>query len=187
MDSPVYRLLRPLGRLLQVLQTFFSYVSALLFAVLFVSFVLQICMRFIFNNPLNWSEELSVICYIWIVFLACAFILRDDQHVVFSLITQSLPEKGRFFCQFVSSLILGGILISITLGVFDYVTFMKVETTSALTWRKDFIYSVFPVFIVVVVLRCLYSAIISLIGIFMRDVYQALTEALSVGKEEGQA
>ena len=182
MDSPVYCFVRRIGALIRALRTGLSYITAILFAVLFVSFVLQIFMRFILNNPLSWSEELSVISYIWIVFLACAFILHDNQHVIFTLIVEMLPEKLQHFCRLASSLMLGGILIAISMGVFDYIAFMKIETTSALAWRKDYIYSVFAVFIVVVSLRCLYVACLSLIGLFNSDTYHRLIKAFS-GKQ----
>lgn len=184
MDSPVYCFAQRIGFLIRAVRTVFSYITAILFAVLFASFVLQIFMRFILNNPLSWSEELSVISYIWIVFLACAFILHDDQHVIFTLIVEVLPEKLQHFCRLISSLIFGGILIAISTGVFDYIAFMKIETTSALAWRKDYIYSVFAVFLAVVSFRCLYAAVLSLIGIFNNDTYHCLMKAFGDKQEE---
>ena len=186
MGSPIYSLVQRVSALIRKLQTLACYFCALLFAILFVSFVLQIGMRFLLNNPLNWSEELAVICYIWIVFVACALILRDDQHIVFTLITQFLPQKGQLFCQLITSILFGGILIAISLGVFDYVAFMKVETTSALTLRKDYIYAVFDVFIVVLILRCFWSAFLAFCGLFMQKTYQSLIMATAAPEGEQQ-
>ncbi len=177
MDTPIHRLAHRAGCIIYGLRTVVSYITAILFAVLFVSFVLQIFMRFIFNNPLNWSEELSVLSYIWIVFLACAFILRDNQHVVFNIITQALPPKARHFCQLLTSLFLGCVFAAISYGVFDYIAFMKVETTPALLIRKDYIYSIFAIFVAVIIIRCAWGVIASFVGLFMQDTYAAFAKA----------
>lgn len=134
-------------------------------------------MRFILNNPLNWSEELSVISYIWIVFLSCALVLRDDQHVIFNVITQSLSPRANHLCSLVTGLILGGLFLAIVYGVYDYVAFMKVETTPALLLRKDYVYSIFVVFVAVIILRCLWTVITSFMALFMHESYTRLTDA----------
>ncbi len=179
MDTPLYRLARHAGCCIRGLRTGVSYITAILFAVLFVSFVLQIFMRFILNNPLNWSEELSVLSYIWIVFLACSFILRDNQHVVFNIVTQALPPKGQHFCLLLTSVFLGGVFAAISYGVFDYIAFMKVENTPALLIRKDYIYSIFAVFVAVIIARCAWTAAASLVGLFAEDTYTRFSRAFA--------
>lgn len=177
MDSPVYRYASVAGCLIRRLRTIVEYITAVLFAILFISFTLQIFMRFILNSPLNWSEELSVISYIWIVFLACALVLRDDQHVVFNVITQNLPARARHACTLVTAIVLGAIFLAIVYGVYDYVAFMKVETTPALLIRKDYVYSIFVVFVAVIILRCIWTIVASFVALFMHDTYTTLADA----------
>ena len=45
-------------------------VAAAVFALLFLIFVVQVAMRFMFNMPLSWSDELIVVLYITMVFLS---------------------------------------------------------------------------------------------------------------------
>ena len=179
MDSPLYRMVFRGGSCLRALRTTVEYITAILFAVLFASFVLQIFMRFVLNDPLNWSEEVSVVCYIWIVFLCCSFVLTDKQHVVFSVITQALSENGRHVCSIVSSAILFAIFSAILYGSYDYVTFMKVEVSPALMIRKDYIYSIFVVFVFAICLRCLWTVIISGMALVAPQKYAVVASALA--------
>ena len=145
--------------------------------------MLQIISRFIFNNPLNWTMEISVLMYIWIVFLGCAFILRDHQHVTFNIILEALPPAGQRIFLLTLAVGIGGIFLWILPGAYDYVSFMKIEHSAALGVRFDIAYSVFVAFLLVVVLRCLFT-IYSLLRPDWRDRL-AKARATPVSPEEG--
>ena len=49
-------------------------VGAFLFALLLGTFILQIGARFIFGNPLSWTDEFVVVLYIWMILWAAALI-----------------------------------------------------------------------------------------------------------------
>lgn len=181
MDRSAYRLGSNAGNLVRCLRTIFEYASAALFAILFAAFVLQIGMRFLFNRPLNWPEELSVICYIWIVFLSCAFTLNSKQHVVFNLVTEALSDKGKAVCSLMAGVILGGVFLAVLYGVYDYVAFMKIESSPALMIRKDLIYSVFVVFLTAVIIRCLWTIVVSLAELFSPDTYDTFSAGFAAG------
>ena len=142
---------------LQKLRKGVGHITAALFAILFGAFMLQIVSRFIFNSPLSWTMELSVLMYIWIVFLGCSFILSDRQHVMFNIVLDALPPGGQRVFLLVLGVATAGIFAWILPGAFDYVTFMKVEHTAALGVRMDIAYSVFVLFLGVITLRSLYT------------------------------
>lgn len=49
---------------------------------------LQVVMRFIFNSPFFWSEELSLVAYVWLVFVgAIGLTLRQD-HIAVELFSE---------------------------------------------------------------------------------------------------
>ena len=58
-------------------------VGAAIFATMFGAFLLQIFMRYVVNQPLGWTLELCMITYIWLVFWACAFLLKERDHIAF--------------------------------------------------------------------------------------------------------
>ena len=42
-------------------------VAVALIATMFISFLLQIVFRYVFNKPLGWTEEVTVLCWLWVV------------------------------------------------------------------------------------------------------------------------
>jgi TRAP-type C4-dicarboxylate transport system, small permease component len=173
MDDTFLKLGRSIGSMTRIVRVTAEYISAFLFAALFAAFIAQIFMRFIMNSPLNWTEELSVISYMWIVFLACSFMLKDNQHVSFTIITHMLSDRGRHICAMLSSLVLVVILCWVTYGIYDYVSFMKIEVTPALMIRKDYVYSVFVVFILALILRYIWTLFLSFLALGAADKYSS--------------
>lgn len=53
----------------------------LLFVLMIAMIGAQICMRYVFNDPLTWSEELARFAMIYLAFLAGALAIRHNQHI----------------------------------------------------------------------------------------------------------
>jgi TRAP-type C4-dicarboxylate transport system permease small subunit len=174
MNNTTYRVGRMLGGVSRLVRLVAEYATALFFCTLFFAFILQIFMRFAINSPLNWPEELSIICYIWIVFVACSFTLRDGQHVIFTIVVQSLPRLARRILALIASLFVVVMLLWVSYGIVDYVTFMKVEKTPALFLRKDYVFSIFIVFTAMLILRFLWTAFTAALALFRGKTHAAL-------------
>lgn len=67
----------------------------------------QVVMRFIFNRPASWAEELSIILLIWFGYLGIIIGLRDGKHISISLMVNKFPEKAKKIVD-----ILGRLLIA---------------------------------------------------------------------------
>jgi len=73
-------------------------VGGLLLAAMFGAFLLQVFTRYVLHRPLDWTLEVCLITYVWFVFWACAFLLREQDHVAFGLLYQSVrPPVRRLF------------------------------------------------------------------------------------------
>jgi len=72
-------------RLLVLVDTAFRRGLAVVCATLLVAMLLgvgaQVIMRYVFNQPLVWSEELARYCMIWLAMLAAALAAREGQHI----------------------------------------------------------------------------------------------------------
>jgi TRAP-type C4-dicarboxylate transport system permease small subunit len=128
-------------------------ISALLLLVMFASFILQIVARYVFNYPLGWTDELSVLAWIWCTLWGAAFVLRERDEVRFDVIYSAVSARTR--CVFtVITGIATILLFAIALpAVFAYVTFLKVERSAYLGIRLDYLYSIYLVFVVAVIVR----------------------------------
>src|SRR5690348_18187610 len=70
-------------------------VAVALIATMFVSFLLQIAFRYVLNRPLGWTEEVTVLCWLWVVLWGAAFILSDHEEIRFDIVYDAVPKRGR--------------------------------------------------------------------------------------------
>jgi len=137
-------------------------VAVILMTAMFSFFLLQIFTRYILNAPLSWTSEASTITYIWVIFWGSAFLLRNDEHVRFSILHDAARPHVRRLYSLLALIFVGAAFAAGLPGIWDYVSFMKIEKSPILGIRFDYLFSIFMVFAVVVVLRNL-TAIISLV------------------------
>src|SRR3989475_10440311 len=60
--------------------------AAGLLAAMFVAFMLQIVFRYLFNFPVGWTSELSVITWLWLVLWGAAFVVKESEEIRFDLL-----------------------------------------------------------------------------------------------------
>ena len=129
-----------------------------LLGIMFVAFIVQIVFRYFFNFPLGWSSELSVIAWLYMVLLGAALWLKEGEEISFDLVSNSLGPRARRVVGFLVA-IATVVLFAMSLpAAWSYVTFMKVESSSYMKIRLDFLYSVYIVFAVAVVIRYAWKA-----------------------------
>ena len=68
---------------------------AISFIILILSCVLQVFTRFVLNNSLSWTEELSRYTFIWSNFLGAISCTKKGTHAVVTIITDSLEKKKK--------------------------------------------------------------------------------------------
>ena len=67
---------------------------------------LQITMRYIFNSPLKWSEELARFSYGWFCLFGIALVTKERSHLRVSFITDKLPSKVQYVLNIISLVIM---------------------------------------------------------------------------------
>lgn len=128
-------------------------VSAALLLAMFVCFIIQITARYIFNYPLGWTEEVSVLCWIWCTLWGAAFVLRERDEVRFDIIYSAASDNTRRIFTIITG-VAAVVLFSIALpAVYSYVTFLKVEKSAYLGVRLDYLYSIYVIFSVAAIVR----------------------------------
>lgn len=128
-------------------------VCAALLLAMFLCFILQIVARYVFNYPLGWTDEVSVLCWIWCTLWGAVFVLRERDEVRFDIIYSNASEKTRRVFTIITG-IATVFLFAIALpAVVAYVTFLKVERSAYLGIRLDYLYSIYVLFSVGVITR----------------------------------
>jgi TRAP-type C4-dicarboxylate transport system permease small subunit len=131
-------------------------IAAGLLAVMFVAFIVQIAFRYLLNFPIGWSSELTVVCWLWLVLWGSAFVLREKEEIRFDLLYGAAGRRTRIAMTIVFALAIVVLYGASLKGSFSYVTFMKVEKSSYLKIRMDWLFSIYLVFLVAIIVRYLW-------------------------------
>ncbi len=106
-----------------------------------------VIMRYIFNSPFVWQEEIQVSLFVWVVFFGGSAAFRTHSHVEIAMVYDALPRKGK---KILSVLIF--ICVIFTLGYlciksFDLVKMFHTsnKSTSVLSIPSDVLYAIVPV------------------------------------------
>jgi TRAP-type C4-dicarboxylate transport system permease small subunit len=125
-------------------------VAAAVFALLFLTFIVQVAMRFLFNKPLAWSDELIVVLYILMVFWSAATLLKEKDHVMLDLVYAALPPGGQRIFALLGAALTAGLLLFMLPLAFDYVRFMHREKTPVLDIPFSFVFAPFVFFVALI-------------------------------------
>ena len=140
-------------------------VAALLLAVMFCAFMLQIVSRYVFNAPIIWTQELCLTAWLWAVFWGAAFTVREREHVKFDMLYVSAGLPVRRTLALLAALgIAGGFLASLPAS-WDYISFNKIKSSATLGIRMDIVFSIYAVFAVAVIVRYVLRAVALLRGV----------------------
>jgi TRAP-type C4-dicarboxylate transport system permease small subunit len=134
-------------------------ICVVMFAVVFAVFLYKIVMRYVFGDAVAWADEVTIVLFIWIVFIANAFLVPDKRQICFDLIDRNLPDGGRRAVAIFRMLLIGGIFLWSLPGALDYIHFLWRERTPVLLWRLDLVYSCFGVFLVATILRMAFQIV----------------------------
>ena len=131
-------------------------IAAGMLAVMFAAFIIQIVFRYVFNFPVGWTSELTVVMWLWLVLWGSAFVLGEKDEIRFDLIYGAVGRRARIAMAVVFSVAIVVLYGASFKASFAYVTFMKVERSSYLKIRMDWLYSIFLLFLVAIIVRYLW-------------------------------
>jgi C4-dicarboxylate transporter, DctQ subunit len=131
-------------------------VMAALLGVMFVAFLLQIVFRYFFSFPVGWTSELTVAAWLWLVLWGSAFVLTEKEEIRFDLVYSAVGRRTRRVMRILTSIALVALYAMSLPAAWSYVTFMKVERSSYLHVRLDWMYSIYLLFAVAVIVRYLW-------------------------------
>lgn len=157
---------------IQALRRAAEYFVGTLMALMFLTFILQITIRYTarlgwiaeavpFLDPTRygWTLEFCLLLWVWIIFAGCAFVVRDEDHVTFDVLYNHVrPGVRRWF------VILGGLIIAVGLAAsiqptWDKFYILRLKQTATLKqlvgdWvRMRDVYSVYILFLIAVSIR----------------------------------
>lgn len=153
------------------------YVPLMAFAVMFLTFILQIVARYVFKYPLTWAYEITVIGFSWSVIFGACYAMRSRSHVKFTLIYDMLTGKKAAFLRLLGNLIILVAFVALFMPSIEYVKFMDFQSTSVFKIKLSWIFSAFIYFV------------ISMVGYTLSEIVedvQILLGKNKINKESGE-
>jgi len=129
-----------------------------MFAAVFLIFNYKIFTRYFEHDEAVWADEVLVILFIWIIFWANAFLVRDREQITFDLIYRLLPSGTKRIVALLRHALIGGVFLWALPGSLDYIRFLWREHTPVLNLPLDFVYSCFGLFMIAVIARSVLGA-----------------------------
>jgi C4-dicarboxylate transporter DctQ subunit len=140
-------------KILQWLHKRAENIAVLLLSLMFTCFIIQIFFRYVLNYPVGWTEEVSILCWLWTVLWGTSFLISEKEEVRFDIIYSNVSDKIRRVFTVITGVFLIG-LYSISLpAVYSYVSFMKVERSTYLKIPLNYLYSIYLIFAVACICR----------------------------------
>jgi len=125
-------------------------VSVVAFALMFAGFVIGVGGRYVFNEPVAWSNELCAIGFVWIVFWTSDILLKERQHIVFDVIYGAFPPHARRIVALFITASLAVIFFAALWGTADYLWFLRMRHSMLLRVPMQIVFGCFFVFMIAV-------------------------------------
>jgi C4-dicarboxylate transporter, DctQ subunit len=127
--------------------------GAAMLAAMFIAFIIQIIFRYVFNWPVGWATEVCTIAWLWGILWGSSFVIRDSAEIRFDIVYSSVSPSIRRVFKVITGLGLITLYLVSLPSTVSYITFMKVERSSYLGIRLDYLFSIYLLFVCATVVR----------------------------------
>lgn len=122
-----------------------EYLLAAVFAtIMLIALFVQVVARFVFNNPIGWTEELAVTSFVMMVYIGSIGATRDDSHLKLELFINMASPKGKQVLLIVGDIVFSLMNLLLSYGLLNVTINLKKYglTTAMLQLPKWIPYSV---------------------------------------------
>ncbi|MGH0053783.1 MAG: TRAP transporter small permease [Sphaerochaetaceae bacterium] len=94
--------------------------------------VMEVIMRYIFNNSIIWVQEFVIYTFIWIVMLGGSAASMTKTHVTITTFSQFMSDRKKMALQLLVSLVIIGVLIYLVLMLPASIAIQNKTSTSSM-------------------------------------------------------
>ena len=142
-------------------------VMALMMALTFAVFILQVATRYLAKFQLasdfTWTLDLTSTLFVWIIFFGGAFVLTEPDHVKFDMVYNLFGVRGRRLMALITSTAIVALFLWSLPAVWKYLSFlhmlgkpnptMKIPFSGGLPITVSVIYSIYLAFSLAMIVR----------------------------------
>ena len=122
-----------------------SLLAGSLVLTVFVVVLLQVVMRYLFQRPNPWSEELSRFGFIWLSMLGAALAVELRTHFVFDQLVGRLRPKLQMLVRICSTAFVVALAVGLIVFGLDLVVLASSQRSPALNLPISWVYASVPV------------------------------------------
>jgi C4-dicarboxylate transporter, DctQ subunit len=111
------------SKLMHFLNNFEGYLATAIMIIMTILLFLQVVTRYIFGYAIVWTEEISIIFFVWVIYLGISSCTTEGGHIRIDVLPDALSPKKRRILLMITDLIVVAFclyiippLISITLA-----------------------------------------------------------------------
>ncbi len=121
-----------LDRLVRVISLAAAVLAAAILLMIFVIVQYEVVMRYVFNAPTSWTNEVSMFAIAWVGFLGAGYILRIGRQLEIDVVTMRISPRARRWLGTATDL-LGAVFCAIIAKLsYDFVVISEmIQATSA--------------------------------------------------------
>jgi TRAP-type transport system small permease protein len=124
---------------------FLDGVTVLCLGMILILVVAQVVLRYVFNSPLTWSEELAVYIMVWMTFIGSVICMREHEHIEVTILVDYLPPGLRRVAVLFSRLASVAFLLVVMYYGAELVMENRSVTSAANKLNMGLVYSILPI------------------------------------------
>lgn len=124
-----------------------------LLTAMFLSFIVQIASRYVFNYPIAWTLELCLTTWLWVVFWEAAFLMKDGDHIRFDLLYVASGRRTRRVLILLAAVCIVVAFIAALPATLGYISFERIKKSSTLRIPLVYVFSIYGVFMIAIIIR----------------------------------
>jgi len=153
-----------IAKLSSILDKISKIITVTLMSFLTILLFFSVVQRFVFNNPIVWQYEATLVCLSWVVFIGMSMTFRAKEHMAVTLFTNALKPKIRLVWLNIID------VVCIVFLLIGFVTGISIVKSTGNNYyltlpfiKKSFFYLPFPI-------GCAMSIVQLINNIFTRDL-----------------
>lgn len=146
---------------LKLLDDKFEYILVALLLTSFTCLIFyEVCMRYLFHSPTDWTEELSRYIFVYMSYIAAALAVKRNQHIKVDIIRQYLPPLGQkivdlfgHLCMIILSIVIMVTTLQIMKMQLEMEQLAQAWTLIELNFNMAYAYAALPFSCILIILR----------------------------------
>lgn len=131
--------------------------------------LMQVIARYVFNSPLDWPEELSLVIMVWITFIGAYLASIKDEHLNIDFVLNIVPNNFKKIFLLVTKLLVCWFLAVTILYGFNFILLVGEVGTPVIGISMWLVYGVIWLSCILMFMETLYRVVLDVKTFFNKE------------------